>query len=288
MDKVLITGADGFFASRFIDYYKNIYDVIGLNHEELDITDEYAVIAAIEKHQPAFVIHTAAISDTGICEKSEDLSYAVNVKGSVNIAKGCLCSNTKLIFLSSDQIYNGNIEAGPYNEECVVSPNNVYGKHKLQAENELLNILPQAIILRLTWLFGLPEKQKKTNANIVCRLLRSALKNEAVKLPVYEFRGITYVYDIVENFNDFFALPGGVYNAGSENDKSTFEIAELIFEKLGLHDRTKELLIKDIERYKIKSRDLRICTDKLKKQSINLNNTQEGIEKCLSDFSIKI
>ena len=156
MEKILITGSDGFFASRFIDYYKCKYDVVGLSHYEMDIADEDATAEIIMRHKPDYVVHAAAISDTGMCERDPELSLKVNYIGTVNVAKACRATDSKLVYLSSDQVYSGNSESGPYNEDEPAITNNIYGKHKFAAEEAILQLLPDSIILRLTWLFCLP------------------------------------------------------------------------------------------------------------------------------------
>ncbi|GFZ30091.1 NAD(P)-dependent oxidoreductase [Clostridium zeae] len=288
MDKILITGAEGFFASRFIRYYKDKYNIIALNHKDLDICDQEKTIEKIINVKPKYLIHSAAISDTGKCESNPELSYDVNVTGTINIAKGCAATGTKLIYLSSDQIYNGNAEAGPYKEECVAVPNTVYGRHKLEAENAICGIVEDPVILRLTWLFSLPERKVKINSNIIWNLVKAALKSEQITLPANEYRGITYVYDLICNFHKLLNLPKGIYNTGSENNLSTYEVGKVILENIGLGHRIEELLIKDTERYKENSRDLRICNNKLREKGICFTNTEEAVSRCLSDFLLNI
>ena len=212
----------------------------------------------------------------------------MNVTGSVNIAKACSNLKTKLIYLSSDQVYNGNVEVGPYREELIARPNTIYGCHKIEAENRILEITQDATILRLTWLFSLPEKHKKTNQNIIWNVVKAAMKNEPIKLPVHERRGITYVYDLLENFNKIFHLPSGIYNTGSENNLSTYETAELVLKEMGLNHRVKEIIIKDVQRYKLENRDLRICNNKLRINDIYFTETEEAVSKCINDFLFKI
>lgn len=284
MDTILITGAEGFFASRFIQFYKGKCNIIGLRHSELDITNQRETIEVIKKINPTYLIHAAAISDTGACVRNPELSYNVNVRGSINIAKGCSASNTKLVYLSSDQVYNGNSETGPYNEEVVAMPNTVYGKHKIEAENQICNIVQEATILRLTWLFSLPERNKKTNSNIIWNVVKAVMKNEAIKFPVNEYRGITYVYDLIENFNKILHLPSGIYNVGSENNLSTYETAEVILKEVGLNNRCEELLLKDDRKY----RDLRISNSKLSEHNIYFTSTEEAVKRCINDFAYKI
>lgn len=288
MKKILITGSTGFLASRFINKFNKKYNIIPITRNDLDINNENAVITLLTNHNADYVIHTAAIADTGICENDPDLSFQVNVKASLNVAKGCKISNSKLIYLSSEQVYNGNIECGPYSETCIPAPNTVYGKHKLEAEKEIQNILNDVVILRLTWLFGLPERNRKVNSNIIWNVVKAALKNDPLKLPMHEFRGMTYVYDILDAFPQILDLPSGIYNTGSENNLSTYDAACLILKKMGLEHKIPELLIKDTEKYKDNPRDLRISNAKLRNHSIIIGDTSEGIERCINDFSLNL
>lgn len=288
MKKILITGSTGFLASRFINKFNKKYNIIPITRNDLDINNENAVITLLTNHNADYVIHTAAIADTGICENDPDLSFQVNVKASLNVAKGCKISNSKLIYLSSEQVYNGNIECGPYSETCIPAPNTVYGKHKLEAEKEIQNILNDVVILRLTWLFGLPERNRKVNSNILWNVVKAALKNDPLKLPMHEFRGMTYVYDILDAFPQILDLPSGIYNTGSENNLSTYDAACLILKKMGLEHKIPELLIKDTEKYKDDPRDLRISNAKLRNHSIIIGDTSEGIERCINDFSLNL
>ncbi|MFL0248946.1 SDR family oxidoreductase [Clostridium neuense] len=283
MKTIVVTGKDGFFASRFIDYYKEKYNIIGFSHDDLDITNEKQTVSIISKYKPDYLVHAAAISDTGACERNPEKSFEVNVKGSINVAKACVKTKAKLIYLSSDQVYGGNDEVGPYDEEKYV-PNNVYGKHKIQAEKEILRVMQNVVILRLTWLFDLPERQKKTNSNIVWNIAKALMENKAVKFPANEYRGITYVHDLVKNFDKIIDLPVGVYNAGSENNLSTYEVAKTVIAAMGLSYRIEEILIKDVERYKEKNKDLRISNNKLKNHGIYFSSTEEAIRNCIKDF----
>lgn len=287
-EKILITGAEGFFASRFIEFYKDKFHVIAYNRNQMDITDETETIAAIKKISPRYVIHAAAIADTKVCEENPELSYVVNVMGTINVAKACLSSKAKLIFLSSDQVYSGNLEGGPYSEDCRPLPNNVYGRHKLQAEGDILELLEEVVVLRLTWLFGLPEKDKRTNSNIIWNIARAAMNNKSLRMPANEYRGITYIYELLGNFEQILKLSKGIYNTGSENALSTCEIAELVINEMGLKERSEEILIKDTERYKLNHRDLRINNEKLRKRGIYFPCTCDSIKRCIDEFSFKI
>lgn len=286
MKKLLITGADGFLASRFIDYYKNTFELTALRRTDLDITNEEAVIAYFNTHSFDFVFHCAAIADTGLCENNPQLAYTVNTKATSYIAKACAMQNTTLIFASSEQVYNGNQEEGPYTEATLPMPHTVYAHTKLEAEQHIASLLTNYYILRLPWLFGFPERFKKTNPNILMNIQKALIHRRPLALPTNEYRSMTYVYDIIENFTKLLDLPFGIYNFGSENNEaSTYATGCFILKTMHLEDRIPDILLKDTERYKEQPRDLRIRNTKLKTHGIHFPTTQEGISKCLKEFN---
>lgn len=286
MEKILVTGSEGFLASRIIKKYGDKYEIIPMNKNMLNITNEKQTIQTIRSINPKYVIHTAAIADTGICQKNPELSYEVNVNGVINIAKACSLANSKLVNCSSEQIYNGNDESGPYKENCDVTPNSVYAVHKLNAEREVDKLLDNAVHLRLTWMFGLPERGCKVNTNIITNIIRAIMNGDIYKAPSNEYRGMTYVHEVVENMEKIINLPKGIYNTGSENDYSTYEVAKIVVQNLKLNRGLEEVLENDSERFKEKQRDLRIDNNKLRKSEIYFSTTEDAIKKCLREFKI--
>lgn len=130
MKKILITGATGFLGSRLALYYKDKYELLLPTHGELNVSREEAVMAYMEESRPDIVIHCAALSNTWYCEQHPEDSHRVNVQGTVKLAKACKNIGAKLIFMSSDQVYNGTPMLGPLKESDVFQPVNVYGRNK--------------------------------------------------------------------------------------------------------------------------------------------------------------
>ena len=284
MKKVLVTGRNGFLASRFIEFYKDKYEIISFNKSDLDISNEFKVYNIFKENKFDIVVHLAAISDTGNCQSNPNLAIEINLQGSINIAKGCELKKSTLVFSSSDQVYSGNKKEGPYSEEIIIEPNTIYAQSKYNAENEIKNILDNYYNLRLTWLFSMPERNKKVNTNIITNILNATLKKQSINLSINEFRGMTYVYEVIENFEKLIEIPFGNYNYGSENNLSTYEIGKKVLENIGLENRIEEIIIKDTERFKDKKRDLRISNSKLKKLNINFSDTEEAVQRCIKEF----
>ncbi|MDF2883142.1 MAG: NAD(P)-dependent oxidoreductase [Clostridiaceae bacterium] len=283
MKKLLFTGGKGFVCTRLAEYYGDKYEIISTDKDDLDITDYDKVLAAFQQYKPDYVLHAAAIAVTDFCNQHPELAHKINVEGAVNVAKACKSVGAKMIFISSEQIFNGNSERGPYDEEHKAVPDTVYGQNKLEAEGLLKNILHELWIIRFTWMFGLPKEGCGMASNIMWGTVSSILKNEKIKAPVNEYRGMTYIVEMIENFHKIFDLPYGTYNFGSGNDLSRYHVVKLIIEELGLGHKLQDLLEADTEKYKDNPRDIRLVTDKITKNGIVFSTTEEAIKRCVKD-----
>lgn len=279
MKKLLITGASGFVGSRVVARWRNEYKILAPSHSELDITDRESVDSYFLQHTPDVVVHLAAISNTWYCEQHPDESYLVNVEGVCNLAAASARNGVKFIFFSSDQVYNGNCESGPLSEDVAVAPENVYGRHKLEAEQRALELCPTAVALRATWMYDSEREGKPVHANFVLNIARAIKDRTPLVLPVREYRGITWVRDVVEFLPATFALHGGVYNYGAGCSMDTYETACCYCEMLaGL--QSGPLLQPDYERYPEHERNLSMATDKIFRASggrICFGSTMDGL-----------
>lgn len=288
MEKILLTGGNGFFCSRFVGKYKSTYEILSTDVPMLDITDEVKVTEALKNFKPNYVIHAAAIANTQFCDKNPELAYKINVTGALNVAKACKEINAKMIFISSEQVFNGNVESGPYTEEVTPCPDTMYGRNKLKAEELLKEILDELWVLRFTWLFGIPERNCGMSPNILWDTLTVILQGKKTKVTCNEYRGLTYVYEVIDQFPKIFEIPYGTYHVGSHNSLSRYDISSLILKKVGLEHRIEELLEKDLEKYKNHTRDVRLCTNKIKSYGLEFSESADGIKKCLEEFKFKL
>ena len=190
----------------------------------------------------------------------------MNVEGACNVARASAGCGAKLVFFSSDQVYNGNLESGLLTEDIAVHPENVYGRHKLEAEQRVLNICPGAVALRATWMYDVEREGMPTHANFVVNIDRAIKEGRQLRFPVREYRGITWVGEVVELLPHTFDLPGGVYNFGAENLLNTYETAYQYCEAIaeGLGDAT---IVPDHDRYAEHVRNISISMDKAYKES---------------------
>lgn len=151
----LITGANGQLGKEIISrlsFQKK--EFVGIDKDELDITDENKVVNFLKENKPKFVVNTAAFTAVDDAEEKQDICFKINKDGAKNIAKGCDIVNSHLVQISTDYVFSGNGNC-PLKEDDEKHPINVYGKSKLEGENEILDILgDKATILRTASLHG--------------------------------------------------------------------------------------------------------------------------------------
>jgi len=279
--KLLVTGGSGFLGRRTAAYMKTLgFRVLTPSHGELDITDADAVRQWIRKNQPEAVIHTAAVSDTGLCQRQPQWSETINVGGCENLAAACREAGAKLVICSSDQVYSGSSLPGPHREEEPLAPNNVYGNQKLRAEQRCLEILPEAVCLRLSWMYS-AECFPGEHGHFLTTL-KAALKDETLPLswPVHDRRGITNVDQVIKNLPAALKLPGGIYNFGSENPDSTYRTVQVVLNALEMTDALSRLKPNE-EAFADKPRDISMDLGKLRKAGIAFPSTAEGLVRAL-------
>ena len=279
MNTLLITGSSGFLGNRLVQELSERWQLLTPGHTELDITDSKATEQYLREHRPCAVLHTAALSNTGYCQQHPEESFAVNVLGAENLAKAAQKIGAKLVFCSSDQVYNGNLQPGPHKEDEILAPANVYGCHKLEAEQRVLAACPQAVCLRLSWMYDLPREGCRNNLGIVGALCRAAMQGETLKQNPLELRGITWVMTLVRQTEALLKLPGGVYNAGAENLQNSWETVRALARQMGIpEDR--------VVPADWPGRNLSMDCRKLKNGGVDLGDTQGGFEAFLAAYSL--
>lgn len=276
MRKILVTGAMGFLGSRILDFYSNKYDIYAPTHNEMDITNEDNVFGIFDKYKPDIVVHCAAVSDVGLCEKEPEKSYKINVDGSINIAKASKKYQAKCIICSSDQVYFGSTIEGAHSEEEELQPFNLYGQEKLKAEQECLKINPDCVLLRLSWMYDIRTIREGEHGDLFKTLLSQIRGTDELSYPIYDKRGITDVNEVVENLEKTFQIAGGVYNFGAPNDKDTYHTIYEVFSNVGLDVNR---LRKNEEAFKTNPRNICMSQNKIAKCGITFSTTVNGLSR---------
>lgn len=280
MKKILITGSSGFLGSRLAYYLKDKYELLLPSHAELNVSREEAVRVYLEEQRPDVVLHCAALSNTWYCEQHPEESHRVNVQGTVRIAKACKLIGAKLIFMSSDQVYNGTPMLGALKEEDVLQPVNIYGQHKLECEQRAGWNNPDSVGLRLTWMYDLPEIKMKQNTNIMVNLQKAHQEANTIRVATREYRGVTYVWDVVRNIDKAIALPGGAYNFGSGNTLNSYELHLQIANLMGLQD-SPNWILPDNDRFSEQERNLTMDCSLIEQHNIYFHNSIQGAKEAI-------
>ena len=278
MKRLLVSGAGGFVGARVMRILDSQFEMYSFPKGMLAHAGEAEIMDVIGTIMPDVILHAAAISDTGYSESHPEESYRANVSLPVWMAHGALRAGAKLVCFSSDQVYTGLDAMGPFEEDVSLHPANVYGCHKLEAERRVLDMLPDAVMLRATWMYDFPCCDLPTHVNLLVRMMQAAACGESLSFSDADYRGITYVRHAIDALPAAFELPGGAYNFGSENQLSMYDTALDFVNALGIS--------LDINRTDYK-RSLAIDCGKLKRHGIYLDNTQDGLRRCLRDYSLR-
>ena len=281
MKKMMITGASGFLGSRLAYYYKEQFELLLPTHSQLNVSREEAVMAYMTEHQPDVVVHCAALSNTWYCQQHPEDSHKVNVQGTVKLAKACKQVGARYVFMSSDQVYNGTPRLGSLGEWDTMQPVNIYGQHKLEAEQRALRNYPDAIGLRLTWMYDLPGSPLRLNSNLLVNLLKASTEGTTLQAPTHEYRGVTDVWQVVANMERAIDLPGGIYNFGSASALNSYDL-HLQAARLMALAEPETWIHPDEERYRDQPRNLTMDCQLIHGHGIHFPPSLEGIERALT------
>ena len=280
MARILITGTSGFVGSRVARALQDRYELLAPSHGECDIARLEAVEEYVRRHRPEVILHLAALSNTGYCEQHPKESLRVNVQGVVHMAEVAARYGCKLVWFSSDQVYNGNHEQGLLTEEIAVCPENHYGRHKLLAEEEALRRCPDSVALRATWMYDARREGMHTHNNFVLNIEEAISQHTSLPMATREYRGITWVDEVVSNIPHTWQLPGGVYNFGAENTRNTYDTARAYLDIVGCTQP--DIVVPDHERFAAHVRNISISMHKATEASggaIRFHDTVEGLRR---------
>lgn len=150
--RVLVIGATGLLGRVLLQEWDES-NITGVGSRDVDIQDESQLRPLFERCRPEWTILAAAYTDVDGCEKDPKRAHQVNCAGAMNVGRAARDARSKLLFVSTDYVFDG-AKSTPYEPEDAVCPINVYGHSKADAEKGILEILPSCCILRTSWLFG--------------------------------------------------------------------------------------------------------------------------------------
>jgi dTDP-4-dehydrorhamnose reductase len=225
---ILITGVNGQLGHELYDMLDGKETVTGIDIEDVDITDAQKVHEYINDFQPDVVIHPAAYTNVDACESNVDLAYKVNSVGAQNIASACLNTGTKMVYVSTDFVFDGQKEE-PYIEFDTPNPLSIYGKSKLAGEMLASHILNRLFIVRTAWLYGL------NGNNFVKSILRQTKEKDTLTVVNDQWGTPTYTKDLAEVICRLIYTDGyGIYHATNNGQCTWYDFAKKILEYAGM------------------------------------------------------
>jgi dTDP-4-dehydrorhamnose reductase len=150
--RVTIFGASGLLGQALMQVWSG--DIVtGLSSRDADLREANRVQQLVRETRPDWIVLAAAYTDVDGCEGNPELAFAVNRDGAVNVAAAAMQTGARLLFLSSDYVFDGK-KTTPYEVDDTRNPQSVYGRSKAEAEIKLLALTPECCIVRTSWLFG--------------------------------------------------------------------------------------------------------------------------------------
>jgi dTDP-4-dehydrorhamnose reductase len=229
--KVLVTGANGQLGYDVVERLKQLnIEHIGVGRKDFDLTNEEQTKSFILNYKPDVVIHCAAYTAVDKAEEERDLCYAVNVLGTRYIARVCKEIDAKMVYISTDYVFDGEKEE-PYEVTDTPNPINYYGLTKYLGEQEVQKNLDKFFIVRTSWVFG------KNGNNFVKTMLKLGQERKEIKVVCDQVGSPTYTYDLAKFLCDMIQTDNyGIYHATNEGYCSWYEFACEIFKIAGMDD----------------------------------------------------
>ena len=236
--KVLVTGVKGQLGYDVVnELTKREHTAIGVDIDEMDITEKQSVQMVIEKTKPDAVIHCAAWTAVDLAEDEHKIAMvrAVNTDGTRNIAEVCKKLNCKMMYISTDYVFNGQ-GTEPWKPDCKdYEPLNVYGQTKLGGELAVANLLEKYFIVRIAWVFGVNGNNFiKTMLNVGKKYDELTVVNDQIGTPTYTYDLARLLVDMIETEKY------GYYHATNEGGYiSWYDFACEIFKQAGYKTKVK-------------------------------------------------
>ena len=284
--KILVIGGSGIIGSKIVrkfverkndviyTYYENNLNV-GIG-QRLDIRKKDETIDLISKVNADLVIHTAALTNVDLCETDKKLADSINVKGTENVITGCQKTNSKIVYISTSFVFNG--EKNKYFEEDEPSPVTYYGLTKLKGEEIVKSSKLSFLILRTDQPYDWKEKWQRNNS--VLRVLQTLQEGKTLNEIIDWYNVPTYIPNFVnalENLINFNLL--GIYHVCGSNFVNRYEWALVTAKVFGLNENMIKSISSETLNLPAKRVNVNLSNEKLfQKTKIKMMGIEEGLK----------
>lgn len=273
--KVLVTGANGQLGYDVVkELQKQNIECYGAARKDFDIVDFNGTEKFIANYMPDIVIHCAAYTSVDKAEDEQGLCYLVNASATKNIAKICKKINAKMLYISTDYVFDGTKD-GFYEVEDIPNPINVYGKTKLFGEQAVQRILDKYFIVRISWVFG------EHGNNFVKTMLRLGKERKEISVVADQYGSPTYTADLAPLLVEMIQTEKyGIYHATNEGVCTWAEFAEEIFTISGMDVKVNHITMAEYPTRAKRPMNSRLNKTKLKFKGFRLlRNWKEVIKE---------
>ncbi|UWP59080.1 dTDP-4-dehydrorhamnose reductase [Ruminococcus gauvreauii] len=232
--KVLVTGVKGQLGHDVVDELtKRQHEAVGVDIEEMDITDLASVEKTIKSVNPDAVVHCAAWTAVDAAEDCIDQVRLVNTVGTENVAKLCRELDIKMMYISTDYVFSGTGTDFWEPDDLDRQPLNVYGQTKYEGEIAIEHLLDKYFIVRIAWVFGVNGK------NFIKTMLNLGKNHDKLTVVCDQIGSPTYTYDLARLLVDMIETEKyGRYHATNEGICSWYEFACEIFRQAAAMGRS--------------------------------------------------
>lgn len=282
MKKIVVIGSNGQLGNcirKIAPDFESDYEFIFTDSQTLDITDEGQVDSFFYDNKPDFCINASAYTAVDLAEKEIEKAFAVNADGVAYLAQACYDHKTVLIHISTDYVFDGETNLC-YSEDDFTNPIGVYGESKLKGEEAAMEINPQTVILRTSWLYS------EFNKNFVKTMLNLFSQKDELGIVGDQFGQPTNANDLAEAIIDIIKARQknfGIFHFSNYPETTWFEFAKKIAEfsksSIKLNSLTTEQYPTPAKRPKRST----MCLDKVEEvYKIEPKHWENSLEDCVN------
>ncbi|MDR4316504.1 dTDP-4-dehydrorhamnose 3,5-epimerase [Niallia circulans] len=282
--KILVTGYSGQLGYDVVlEGKKRGFDMIGVGHKELDITQEEQVRNYIHTVKPDVVIHCAAYTAVDNAEDNKDVCFDVNVNGTKYLAASAKSVDAKFIYISTDYVFEGT-GTEPFTEEDAANPVGYYGITKYEGEKAVQSLLDKYFIIRISWVFGI------NGNNFIKTMLRLAETRKELNVVGDQYGSPTYTFDLAKLLLDMAETEKyGVYHASNEGFTTWADFAKEIFQVAGKAVKVNSITTEEYPTKAVRPKNSRMSKDKLEKNGFTrLPAWQDALTRYIAELQEEV
>ncbi len=283
--RILITGSNGMLAKEVKEKFEKENEIIAADKEQLDITNQKVVFEYIKKIKPEYIINCAAYTAVDKAEENYEIADKINGEGPTNLAKASKEVGAKLIHISTDYVFKGDLDiTKEYKEDDETNPITVYGKTKLRGEQGIQQNMDEYYIFRTAWLYGIGGN------NFVKTMTKLGTSRNEINVVADQHGSPTYakdlsdiIYQAIEN-----KIPYGIYHATNQGYTTWYEFTKEILKEQGIECKINPVTTEEyINMMKIiqakRPYNSQLSKNKLLEQGIKIPDWKDGLRRYIKE-----